>query len=395
MPLGTKRKQVLPLLNRGLAFEGLLSSFSVPKAVVERETLIGGVGKTLRWTLRNGPFKERAPTIIYLIRVVDVAATLEAVKQLDPSVAVMQGGVENLSDEVDDDGLALGNCMRLRVSDHWLVHTVFASLREVAPMELRFENDAIDNVIEVGVERMDRTDFTFWNQSTHTAAPKQSWYKWLFSFLPDDWSELPFTWARLACNVSGPLERLPLPLRGHVAARKLQEGGAQLEAMLAQPGQTTDAEVRVLRARIERWKRHIPAQHQVTAALSHLQSRQLIAAHYICRFHAEDRGGAALLREAKEVLRLYVLHGYNGRLFGPYKQNAEFVGHGRLCRSFRKLPQYHVSNLRTSVLNVIYQMDGSYRGRGQRLPRNKEQRSRPRRMSNDTQYKYAIRKSLS
>ena len=156
-------------------------------------------------------------------------------------------------------------------------------------MELRFEDSALDTVVEVGVERMDRTDFTFWNQTAGTAAPKQSWYKWLFSFLPDEWTELPFTWARLACNVvGGAAERLPLPLRNHVLTLKVARAEERYASIENDRAPAAEAEKRLLRHRIDRWKKQMPNTCQVTAALTHAQSRQLIAAHYISRFHGTD-----------------------------------------------------------------------------------------------------------
>jgi hypothetical protein len=99
----------------------------------------------------------------------------------------------------------------------------------------------------------------------------------------------------------------------------------------------------------------------VTCRLSIAQNHQLLHASYWNILAPFDDDTVTLCR----ILRFrYMLHGYTVREIGSYKQTASNLGHGAEIRCFKNKPQYLRENLSSTVLNRIYQQDGSLSGSG-------------------------------
>lgn len=381
-----RRKVPLPHFNDGRAFptpHPLLSGRVVPPSMRESRAIIGGVGKTLRWNFATGAYKADRPGVVDVFGV-DTEARAALIHLL--------ANVDGATLERDGDG---GEDVGNRESSSILVdhawRCVDAAVLVSHALGLRAAVRPLPHVRDmcVGIDRMDGAEFKFWNQTDATACPKQSAYKWVLAWMPADWHVLPFTWTRLAQNVGEPLEELELPLRHHVA----RERADALKAAATRADVDDDDELATyLRAKRTRVERALPDRAYVTCALSEEQTRQLLATHFVLRFLPHEE---ALVAAASELSVSYVRHGYSASLCGPYKQSADFVGHGNGCREFRHLAQYEVANLPLPVLNRVYQPDGSMQGRGRRRSRSKATGLCKREMTNDVRYAAEVRRMPS
>ena len=171
------------------------------------------------------------------------------------------------------------------------------------------------------------------------------------------------------------LDDLPKPLVFHVCRYRAEKLQASMDA-------SADGGSIVQHARLRAYHRRIPARAHVTASLCENQARELLYAMWTRRFKASD----ASLVDSQEILESYILHGYTSRLFGPYRQEARFVGMGLLPRRFKKLPQYDPHSLSLVVLNNLYQPDGTLAGRESRISRKRANHIEPRTMDNDKSY---------
>ena len=370
-----RRKVPLPPFHDGRAFptpHPLLSGDVVPPSMRESNAIIGGVGKTLRWNFATGAYKAERPGVVDVHGV----ATAEARSALRELVANVDGALLQMGSDPD---------VSIVVDHAWRCVDVVVLLSHALGLRAIVRPSPQVRDMCIGVDRMDGAEFKFWNQTDATACPKQSAYKWVLAWMPADWRVLPFTWTRLARNVDQPLEDLELPLRHHVARERVYS----LTAAIAEASDDDDAELATyLRAKRARAERTLPDRTYVTCALTEPQTRQLLATHYVLRFLPHD---AELVAAASELSVRYVRHGYSASLCGPYRQSAEFVGHGNGCREFRRLEQYEVANLPLPVLNRVYQPDGSVKGRGRRRSRSKAAGMRKRVMANDARYATEVR----
>lgn len=372
-----RRKVPLPHFHGGRAFptpHALLSGDVVPPSMRESRAIIGGVGKTLRWNFATGAYKAERTGVVDVLGVKDDEARAALLRL----VATVDGAHVQR-----DDGGGSPGAVAVHVDHAW--RCVDVAVLVAHALGLRAVVRPLPHVKDmcVGVDRMDGAEFKFWNQTDATACPKQSAYKWVLAWMPGDWRVLPFTWTRLARNIDEPLENLELPLRHHVARARVDA----LEAEIADADD--DAELRTyLRAKRARTERALPDRDYVTCALTEEQTRQLLATHFVLRFLTHER---ALVAAASELSVAYVRHGYSASLCGPYRQSAEFVGHGSGCRQFRHMAQYEVANLPLPVLNRVYQPDGSVRGRGRRRSRSKAAGMQKREMSHDARYAASVR----
>lgn len=179
----------------------------------------------------------------------------------------------------------------------------------------------------LGIERYDRSEHTWWNQDQRKAGPLRDTHKWKYPFLPSEWQTLPFTWYSMAANIDVPIEdvsHVPLPLRNYVCHRMKEQDPA--------------------------WASHATDETCVTSRLTELQNMQLVASSYwtyVAPFDKRSVHLSCLLQFR------YMLHGWLGREMGPYKQRAKYIGHGAYCRKFKNLPQYEYDNLQMEVKNKI------------------------------------------
>ena len=299
----------------------------VPKNIfTEREATIGGIGKTLRWSFQTGAFKDKEEIEICFSNIEDTHVFLALMETLDRTVVSFQGLC--MVDRVTHASLL--------VFRPWLCINIASYVCSFTKCDYEISDQTRACTFDIGLERMDREDFTFWNQIKTTAAPKQGWYKWEFSWLDKSWTQLPFTWQRLARNMDRrSLVDCPVPLRYHVAA--LRAADVRARSVI----NSEDADVVIespLQAGEEISRKyfrnaHLPSTRVVTGALSSAQTRQLLGAQYVMRYWSHDE---AAITSATQVLRAYVEHGYTSKLYGPYEQCALFVGHGKSARPFKK-----------------------------------------------------------
>lgn len=115
----------------------------------------------------------------------------------------------------------------------------------------------------------------------------------------------------------------------------------------------------VLRARIRRYEEMAAGMGRpVTASLTDEQTRELLFAT-VC-FHF-TQSAPALYEACRQTAHEFLMHGCVGRIVGPYRQRAEYVGFGSARRRFHALRQYAVENLPASTLSRLYQPTGELR----------------------------------
>ena len=375
----------------------LATSFLKPK-----HRVIGGVGRTLRWVVTATDHSDSEPVILLLSNVTGNEHDLiVATYGLPDWLQVCISDVE--VDEEDDE---YGTCATLYISDARCLLQVVAHLHQSVSFSYIVEDTSRERLFEFGVERFDRSRWNFYNQTEVTAAPKQSWHKWTFDWMPSDWKVLPFTWARLCANLDAldPMSA-PSPLCHHLVTFRIACAESALETGspdMIPPAPTPACSVKstsdpreVLEARRRMWKRTLPTQRHVTSSLTDAQAEELLLAMYVIRYVGQPE---SRLEAAYGTMRDYIMHGYTARIFGPYRQEARHVGHGRTNRKFKTLSQYQPQNLSIRVLNGMYQLDGSLKGRGMRTQtagRGGRGRGRgripvakraPRSMTNDARY---------
>lgn len=347
----------------------------VPFYMHEKVKAIGGVGTTLRWSFTNTRHDDSDPIDLFFVGISDTAAFEVAMTSISHTAHIV-GSLECLDDDP-------GNmCAQVHIFDArtsmMIVHRVAMA---VTFREYIFDDDGTRVAkYEVGIERFDRSRWNFWNQSDDTAAPKQSWYKWDFSWMDSRWVTLPFTWHRLARNVyDEDIASISRPLRHHVAQHRIEairKSLAQRTAASSSRGYGI-----VCKRRIRHLIQHVPERRYVTAALTQIQTRELLMALVRRRFGCEDG--------LRDVFEAYIRHGYTSRIFGPYNQEANFVGHGKNRRHFKLMRQYDIGQLPVHVLNNIYQTDGTYRGMNKPHIRSKKKGTAvnpPRQMNNERYY---------
>ena len=217
-----------------------------------------------------------------------------------------------------------------------------------------------------------------------------------------------------------PNDGIPLPLRQHVARRRLdigdyppvgtqwEEDGAGGTAFLAPstaPSSALVAAVRRILAGdgcewmtddllaevtlatvvdvdgrsyrpvdtshfLTRHARHPEGRRWVSAALKHEQSKQLLTAFYYVTVDAKTPP------DVHHALLLVMYHymkerGYTARWIGKYDQLARHIGNGDAFRTFGRLQVYAPHRLPAAVLNVLCGADGKLHSRGSKGTRSK------------------------
>jgi hypothetical protein len=307
------------------------------RAYSEINAVIGGVGKHVRWSVIFPNKKNKTPMKL-LVGDIDNKDTFSTfVKD-----TIRPFGLCRF--EFDDDHGSYTTTVD--VPDPGKIGTVAAAFHCNGYTATLLEDDSTSDA-KLGIERYDRSEHMWWNQSQQHAGPLRDIHRWMFEFLPPSWSSIPFTWQSLARNITlDPFkesEHLPLPLRdffltNHIEALKSSnepEKAFQLAQLRGKPS--------------------------VTCRLSIKQNRQLLASAYWCIIAPFDKTTI----EICQLIRFrYMLHGYTAREMGGYRQTAKHLGHGANIRKFRDKPQYKRENLSTKILNQIYKKDGSLRGSG-------------------------------
>jgi hypothetical protein len=209
----------------------------------------------------------------------------------------------------------------------------------------------------LGVERLDRitSDCTVDHERMYAEEDgvygvRRGLENWEFSWLPEDWKRAPLTWDHLVGNVAHvPIHKLPKPLQQHAAKVELER--------------TEDPE------RAAFLRRYVGLERVVSAALSPMQSEQLITAFYLLSVEESEM----YCEVAKAILHRYMVErGYTARWTGRYVQGGRFIGNSDRFRRFNmSLPQYDIERLPTQVLNKICDERGQRKVRGSKGSRSK------------------------
>ena len=194
----------------------------------------------------------------------------------------------------------------------------------------------------LGIERYDRSEHTWWNQNQEDAGPLRDTHKWKYNFIPNNWKYLPFTWYSLAKNIMIDIDKIneiPYPLRNYVCAHMI--------------GKVDDEVTK------QKIKKHMTDYHCVTSRLTKEQNIQLLQCTYWTFVAPFD----SKIVELSGLLQFrYMLHGYVGREMGGYNQSAKYIGHGEFCRKFVDKPQYEYHNLENNVKNKLEVENGVLKG---------------------------------
>lgn len=297
----------------------------------EYEAVIGGVGKHVRWQVILADAKQRDSVTLRVSGVSDIAVFREFV-------------ANRLAPFASTDAESDGATATVTVPDASHIGTVAAALH-TAGFDASVEDGS--HVGKLAPERYDRSPHMWWNQDQRRAGPLRDVHRWDFSYLPEDWTVLPFTWQAMCQNIQmDPLlesSHLPRPLRDFYLTDKIHAAEAGGHTAVAEQLCTLRGE---------------PA---VTSRLSQPQNRQLLGATYWSLLAPFDSFNTHL---AKLLRFRYMLHGYTAREMGEYKQTARNLGHGATIRRFNNKPQYKKENLSAKVLERICQRDGTMRGSG-------------------------------
>jgi hypothetical protein len=202
--------------------------------------------------------------------------------------------------------------------------------------------DDMASLGNLGIERYDRSEHTWWNQDPKEAGPLRDTHKWNYSFIPTEWKTLPFTWFSMAKNIQPSLnqiENIPLPLRNYVCDNMMK----------------TD---KLHQKQWKQLKTNIP---YVTSRLTDDQNIQLLICSYWTFLAPFDK---KIVHLCGLLQFRFLLHGYIGREMGGYRQSAKYIGHGAYCRKFKEKPQYKYENLDNETKNKLEKKDGVLRGNG-------------------------------
>jgi len=196
----------------------------------------------------------------------------------------------------------------------------------------------------LGIERYDRSEHTWWNQDPKKAGPLRDTHKWKYNFIPSDWKQLPFTWQSMASNINisiDDINLLPYPLKNHVCDLYLEKKFSDDEISKLRNMKTT--------------------KDCVTSRLTDAQNIQLLMVTYWSFIAPFDNHIVSL---CSLIQFRYMLHGYLGREVGGYKQEAKYIGHGAYCRKFKQKSQYDYENLDVDIKNKLKKINGEILGTG-------------------------------
>ena len=304
-------------------------------AYTETSAVIGGIGKHVRWEVIFPNKKIKGEVALNVGNIRDRAQFTDFVRNV-----IRPFGLCRFEFDADAEGT---NTTIVTVPDAQNISMVASALHcagfTAVPSRREFSSGA-----KLAIERYDRSEHMWWNQTQEVAGPLRDVHRWVFDFLPTTWKHIPFTWQSLCHNIHLDPEteskHLPLPLRDFYLSMHIEES-------------TDDAQ----RQRLA----NLRGRPSVTCRLSQAQNRQLLAAAYWSTIAPFDNDAVLIGR----LLRFrYMLNGYTSREIGGYNQTAKHLGHGAKIRIFRNKPQYRRENLSTEMLNQIYKSDGSLRGSG-------------------------------
>lgn len=303
-------------------------------AIEEFIATIGGIGKHYRWKVVISKKIHCGECILFVTRINDKCLFEKFVKEKIQPFGFCEFNYETINGNVTT---------TVNIPNHKDLTYVAAAFHcakyEAIPLE-----DDMASCGNLGIERYDRSEHTWWNQNQEDAGPLRDTHKWKYNFIPKAWKHLPFTWFSLAKNINvevDDLKHIPLPLRNYVCANMIT-------------GISDDHTIQLLKSKITPY-------HCVTSRLSKEQNIQLLQCTYwtfVAPFDPTIVSLCSLLQFR------YMLHGYVGREMGGYRQTAKYIGHGAYCRKFNGKPQYDYKNLENNVKNKLECKNGIVTGNG-------------------------------
>jgi hypothetical protein len=382
-------------------------------------TSVGGVSATVRRLgILRAVSRARGPVVLFATH-------------SDPTaVAAAVAGLATLGpQEVTDDFGTVTELTILQPEDLAYVAARVARTHAIPVLE----NPNINAQRPLGIERLDRitakvtTDETMVEEDTYGL--RRGCDNWNFSWLPQGWRP-PVNWDEMVLNVrEEPVDKLPQPLRQHVAKAMLDNGtyppiGSLWSSQVCPPpldnelawdkpypppfplraivdvpedqraklvaGEYVDMRVDTTRAlccieskfyetvdTAQLLRRHIPLRRYVSAQLSEAQSKQLIEVFYLLTV---ERVEDPTIRKALGLIlyRYLLQRGYTARWLGPYRQDALHLGNGDQFRRFHRLAQYAPGKLPTETLNKLIGRDGTIQNKGSKGSRSKYHRGKKR-----------------
>lgn len=310
--------------------------FAPVKAIEQFSVVIGGIGKHLRWrvVISKKMYNGACRLFVDGIRKQDVFQKFVE-EQVRPF-----GFCD--SEFVEHNGTLTTTVLIPNHKDLTYVAAAFHCANYGAvPLE-----DDMASCGNLGIERYDRSEHTWWNQNQKEAGPLRDTHKWKYSFIPAKWEKLPFTWFSLAENVAqevNDVKDIPYPLRNYVC-----------DHLLGTLDETDPRRDELLRQRTE--------QHCVTSRLTEAQNIQLLLCTYWTFVAPFDQ---KIVKLSGLLQFRYMMQGYIGREMGGYRQTAKHIGHGAYCRKFKSKPQYEYDNLRNEIKNRLETTrDGVVTGNG-------------------------------
>lgn len=307
-----------------------------PNAVKEKTGQIGGLGSTLRWFVVGcyPNYQEDHVELHYKIPENNIFSSslhtegckrLGAIKRDQEYYFAPLGIVSSVSTtgfvvSASKDSVALLGA-------------------RIAECGFKLLSDNKPPMLQLGIMRFDCADH-YW--TTEEYGMTRDFHNWDFSWMPDDWSELAFTWARLCSNIPSNVNAndLPMPLRSYFCNKVRKDG-----------------------------------KKNVIPYLKNEQVRQLLLSFYIRSVATDLLYDTLTIQVCKIIEFRYALHGYIARRMGKYKQSAAHLGHGAVRRIFKNKPQYKLENLNADNLKRMALISGVYIGSGFKGTRGK--RSQP------------------
>ena len=329
----------------------------------EKNKTIGGVGKTTRWEYSAGPRLDSDPLRVLIFNISVAPDAFDSLlESIGSNHVYREAEYELVSDDEDLSFNGLATSIVITQANAYA--RIAVQLLRGAHFKPIIDEDGPRNLqFEIGVERFDRAKWNFHNQKQNSACPKQSFHKWGFAWMPDEWSVLPFTWYRLAQNMDDTsIDNLPMPLRMHTTKLRMDQIDEELKRRFKWSHRASDPRtsarhgrsdpIVVLSARRQMLKAKLKTMDEtITSTLRPEQAKELLFATYTLEFTSPS---PQLRLACAEVLRRYILYGHAGRIFGPYSQSAKFVGMGKKRRMFVFLRQYRPENLPMSTVSRIY-----------------------------------------
>jgi len=304
--------------------------FPPRKAFDQFDATIGGIGKHLRWKVVLSKKKHKGECKIFVSDIVDTNTFENFVKH-----KIIPFGFCNFEYvKVAENITCLVNIPNYK--DLTFVSAAFHCAGYSAiPM-----SDEMASYGNIGIERYDRSEHTWWNQNQKDAGPLRDTHKWKYGFIPDTWKTLPFTWQSMASNIEiheNDIANIPLPLRNYVC------------------------EYNNVKENSTKWTKYQTEKPCVTSRLTYDQNIQLLKVTYWTFVAPFDN---LIIHLSSLIQFRFMLHGYLGREMGGYRQLAKYIGHGAYCRKFKNKPQYNYDNLQIELRSKFVQSDGEMRGNG-------------------------------